>query len=170
MDATGGPTPAGARGGVVTLLLRLAVGGMFVYLGAQKVLVKDPTAFLKALLEYQMFPADMPVLMNTVAATMPWMEILLGAMLVLGIATRGTALAVFLLLAGFSAAIYLRAQGIAAADQKTFCEVAFDCGCGNGVVNVCRKLPENGALILASLIVLFSPSERFSVLPRALRR
>jgi len=157
------------KGGWFTLLLRFAVGGMFIYLGYQKALAKDPSDFLKVLREYQMFPDDMPVLMNTVAAATPWMEMLLGAMLILGIATRGAALTAFVLLVAFSGAIYMRASGIAVDEQIAFCEVAFDCGCGTGVVNVCRKLTENGALVLASLFVLFSPSERFGLWTRMVR-
>jgi hypothetical protein len=38
--------------------------------------------------------------------------------------------------------------------------VRFDCGCGAGEVLICRKLVENGLLILLSGGLLFSRSRR----------
>lgn len=160
---------ARARGGAITLVLRLLVGGMFVYLGAKKVLLQSPSDFLKVLREYAIVPETWWVAQNVIAAVVPWAEMLLGALLVLGVATRGAALSALSLLLVFTGAVYLRAKGIEAGSGQAFCDIAFDCGCGSGVERICRKLAENVTLILASTFVLFSPSTRYSLWPRLVR-
>ena len=44
-----------------------------------------------------------------------------------------------------------------------FCDIAFDCGCGTGVVNVCSKLAQNWTLIVMALVALLVPSRRFAL-------
>ncbi|MFH0946099.1 MAG: DoxX family protein [Planctomycetota bacterium] len=143
----------------IALLARLAMGGMFIYLGLMK--LQDPSVFLKILREYEIFPASQPWLMNLTASALPWMEVFCGGLLVLGIAVRGTALLMLVLMAGFTVAVYLRAAHLAEAGPMPLCSVEFDCGCGTGLVNTCGKLLENGALLLAGLVVLFGSSRRF---------
>ncbi|UCD28996.1 MAG: hypothetical protein JSV03_00490 [Planctomycetota bacterium] len=57
--------------------------------------------------------------------------------------------------------VAVRAIGIYQTGGIPFCDIEFDCGCGGGVVNVCRKLPENTFLLLLSIVVLLSRSRRF---------
>lgn len=137
---------------MLTILARLVVGGYLAWMGWSK--ATDPVAFLKLLRQYDLFPADSPWMINTVAVTLPWVEISAGLMLVLGLLRRGAALTVLLLLAVFTAVVARRGLQIAEADALAFCAVAFDCGCGGGVVNVCRKLAENAGLMLLTLLVL----------------
>jgi uncharacterized membrane protein YphA (DoxX/SURF4 family) len=153
-----GPGSAGIGGSILLLVARLILGGMFVYLGVQKAL--DPVAFLKAIRLYEMVPESWPHLLNFMASVLPWAEILLGALILFGVAVRGAALSMLALLLVFSTAIALRALAVAAREGIAFCMVAFDCGCGLGVERVCRKLPENAALIAAALVVLFSRCRR----------
>lgn len=147
------------RGGVLTLLARLLLGGAFLYLGALK--LQDPVAFLKAIREYHLVPQDHPQLLNFVAAVLPWAEVLLGALLVLGVAVRGTALVFVGLLASFTTAITLRALAEHRELGKAFCEVAFDCGCGTGVEHVCVKLMQNAVLLVVALFLVGSRARRF---------
>ena len=137
---------------------------MFVYLGTRK--IASPVDFLKVIREYEMIPDSMPGLLNLVAAVLPWAEVLLGALLIVGVATRGTALITLVLLAVFTTAITVRALAEKEALGVPFCDIAFDCGCGTGVEQVCRKLPENGALLLLSCWVLATGAARFAVRPR----
>ena len=65
------------------------------------------------------------------------------------------------MLAVFTPAILLRALAIQAAEGTPFFEIAFDCGCGAGVVVIWQKLLTNTALFLAALIGVFSLSRRF---------
>ena len=43
------------------------------------------------------------------------------------------------------------------------CEVAFDCGCGQGVVFFCSKFAENAGLTVLAVLVALSRSRRFSL-------
>jgi len=143
--------------GVPLLAARLIVGGVFIVLGLNK--LRDPVAFLKAVREYQLV-ADGSHLLKFIAAVLPWVEVLCGALLVLGVAIRGNALVLLGLLVVFSGAIAARALEMHAAEGGAFCALKFDCGCGTGVEYVCRKLPENVGLALLALLALASRSRR----------
>lgn len=136
------------------LLSRLTLGVVFIVLGLNK--LEDPVTFLKLIRAYDMVPETTPAMLNVVAATLPWLEIFLGGLVLLGVAVRGTGLAMILLLLVFSGAILLRGLDIAQTSGTPLCEVAFDCGCGTGEEYVCAKLGENGVLLLAGLVVLAS--------------
>ncbi len=145
------------------LIARLLLGATFVVLGFNK--AQNPSDFLKVIREYELVPLDPPVLINSIAAFLPWMEIAWGLMLILGIALRGTALVVLASLAVFTVAIANRALGVSAAGAIPFCEVKFDCGCGTGVEYVCRKLPENVGLMICALLVVLASVHRFALRP-----
>lgn len=154
MSADGSVTAVRERRGpgLFALLARLLLGAVFVAMGWAK--ASDPVAFLKLLREYQMVPAENPWLLNGLAAVLPWFEIVCGTALLLGLWRRGAALLVALMLVGFSYVVWDRARGVAADDDLSFCAVAFDCGCGGGVVNICRKLAENAGLFVLALVTL----------------
>jgi len=124
---------------VLALAGRWALGGFFIYMGLNK--AADPVAFLKLVRQYDLFPT--PLLLNGVAALLPWFEVFCGALLIAGIAVRGAALVVAALLVPFSLAILGRALDLGSAQGIPLCAVKFDCGCGTGEVNACRKLVEN---------------------------
>ncbi|RME38181.1 MAG: hypothetical protein D6788_07980, partial [Planctomycetota bacterium] len=97
------------------------------------------------------------------AVTLPWLEILCGIGLVLGIWTRAAAIVVALMLAGFTPAIFLRAMEIHRNEGTPFFKIAFDCGCGTGVIVTWKKLLENTALFLAAVLTACSRTTVFSV-------
>ncbi|MEM7163900.1 MAG: DoxX family protein [Planctomycetota bacterium] len=140
---------------VLTLLARLAVGGWFIYLGTLK-LMAPPADFLKIINEFEVLPTQPPILINSVAVFLPVLEVIAGACLVLGVFLRGSALAILVSMLGFMPALIFRAMGIQEAEGLSFCQVAFDCGCGTGEVNICKKLTENSALIFGAALALFS--------------
>ena len=110
----------------VTMLIRLALGAYFIYSGLEKAGV--PTDFLKNIHLYQMMPEDPPFFLNAVATVMPWLEIVCGTALVLGVGIRGAAANLLVMLLVFSPAILLRALAIRAEEGTPFFEIAFDCG------------------------------------------
>lgn len=152
------------RTGVPLLLCRLAIGALFIYMGIVK--AREPVTFLKLIREYEMVPDGGWWFLNWSVATLPWIEILCGLLLVLGVGLRGTALVIMAMLAVFTPAIVLRGLGIHNTEQLAFCKIYFDCGCGAGVVNFCGKLAENTALFLGALLILFSRSQRFCLRAR----
>ena len=143
----------------LTMLIRVALGAYFIYSGLEKAGV--PTDFLKNIHLYQMMPEDPPFFLNAVATVMPWLEIVCGTALVLGVGIRGAAANLLVMLLVFSPAILLRALAIRAEEGTPFFEIAFDCGCGAGVVVTWRKLCFNGMLIVGGLVVLFARSRKY---------
>ncbi len=147
------------------VLARWLIGGLFIYMGLKKAL--DPVAFLKLVRQYEMTTS--PLVLNSIAATLPWFETFCGLLLVAGVAVRGTALMLLAMLVPFTAVVWHRALGIAAAKALPFCAVKFDCGCGMGEVFICSKLAENIALILLAAWMLRGSGRklcaRFSLLP-----
>ena len=129
---------------IVTVLARCALGALFIWMGLNKAL--DPVAFLKLLRQYDL--TQTPLLLNCIAATLPWFEMFCGVLLLLGVAVRGTALALLLLLVPFTALVLHRALALHSALDIPFCAVKFDCGCGEGAEFICRKLAENVLLML----------------------
>jgi uncharacterized membrane protein YphA (DoxX/SURF4 family) len=133
-----------------TVAARSSLGALFIYTGFEKGL--DPVSFLKLVRQYDLFQT--PFLLNSIAAALPWFEVFCGAMLVAGIAVRGTALTLALVLIPFTGVVWHRALVLQGARAIPFCAVKFDCGCGAGEEFICRKLLENTVLILAAFWLL----------------
>jgi uncharacterized membrane protein YphA (DoxX/SURF4 family) len=131
---------------VSAVLARWLVGAAFLYMGLNKAL--DPVDFLKLLRQYDLTQSSL--LLNSMAAALPWFEVFCGLLLLAGIAVRGTALTLMAMLVPFTWVVLHRALLLQAAQNIPFCAVKFDCGCGTGEEFVCRKLLENFLLILLS--------------------
>lgn len=131
---------------LAAVLARWFLGILFLYMGLNKAL--HPVEFLKLVREDEL--VQNPLLLNSIAATLPWFEVFCGLLLVAGVAVRGSALMLLLMLVPFTFVVLQRALTIHAALEIPFCAVKFDCGCGTGEIIICRKLIENGVLILLS--------------------
>ena len=133
------------------LLARWWLGAVFIYMGLNKAL-PHPEAFLKLVRQYHM--VDTPVLLNSIAAALPWFEVYCGVLLLAGVAVRGTAINLIAMLVPFTLLVLKQALALAAASGIPFCAVKFDCGCGAGEVYICHKLVENSALLLLAAWLL----------------
>ena len=149
------------RDGVkLALLARVAVGGVFITLACLK--LKAPPDFVRVLGAYDMLPLDPPWLIPFLAMYMPWLELLLGATILVGLLPRGSAYLAFVMLVSFTVAVLIR--GIGYVQEGTpFMEVAFDCGCGTGVVQLWRKLLENGLLIFGAYVLCSTRTKTWSL-------
>lgn len=96
------------------LILRVVLGGVFVYSGALK--LGNPLAFADSIATFQLLP---PQLINVVALALPPFEMIVGAMLLFGIFQRQAAFALLILTVAFM--IFLL-QAIARG-------LEVDCGC-----------------------------------------
>ena len=119
-----GPLSKLMGSGLIPLAVRLLLGGYFIHTGINKVI--DPVAFLKMIRLYEMMPENPPVLLNSIAAVLPWLEIWCGLLLVLGIFVRGSALLILLMLIGFTTAVFLRALNNHQTQQIPFCNIDFN--------------------------------------------
>ena len=96
------------------VLLRLFLGGVFCYASFDKIL--RPSAFAEIIYNYQILPEP---LINLASIFLPWLELLLGLLLILGFWLPGTVLiSDSLLLVFFAALIFNSARGL-----------NIDCGC-----------------------------------------
>ena len=134
----------------VAVLARWLLGALFIYMGFSKAL--HPEQFLKLLRQYDV--VQTPLLLNSIAAALPWFEVFCGALLLAGVAVRGAALVVVAMLVPFTLLVLKRALALHAAQAIPFCAVRFDCGCGTGEVWICGKLAENCLLICLSFWLL----------------
>ena len=88
--------------------LRFLVGGIFIYAAIPKIL--DPGAFAKTVFNYQILPE---ILVNPVAITLPWLELVTGAFIILGIWLQGALIIYNLLMAAFiGALVFNTARGL----------------------------------------------------------
>ena len=153
--------PSWKRAGVnlFTVLARWSLGAAFVCLGVTKAL--HPVDFLKLLRQYDLTQHAM--LLDTLAGALPWFEMFCGLLLLAGVAVRGTALTLVLLLVPFTLLVWHRALLLQMAQNLPFCAVSFDCGCGAGKEFVCRKLSENLVLLGLSIWLLWGRGRQFSL-------
>ena len=87
---------------------RLFLGGIFIYASLDKIF--KPGLFAEAVYNYQILP---DILVNLTALVLPWLELVLGLMLVAGIWLPGAVLLSTLLLLSFSGSlIFNMARGI----------------------------------------------------------
>jgi putative oxidoreductase len=129
------------------LVVRLALGGLFVYAGAVKVL--DPLDFAQNIRNYRLVGQSLSFI---AAVVLPWLEILAGVALASGVWKRASALIISGLLVFF---IVLTLVTIARG-------LDVDCGCfgalsrksGFGVI-----LEDLGMLFMG-LCLLFAPEKR----------
>ena len=77
-------------------VFRLVVGGVFIWAGLLKIF--DPLGFAQAIANYRVFPHWMSFML---ALALPWMEVICGAFLVLGLFRRSSSLLLSLFLVGF---------------------------------------------------------------------
>lgn len=100
------------------LLLRLIIGGIFIYAGVLK--ERTPQEFADNIAAYQLLPA---ALINLVALGLPFFEIMIGLMLIIGFRLRLAACSTLLLILVFAIAL---ASALARG-------LNIDCGCfGDG--------------------------------------
>jgi len=137
------------------LAARLVVGGVWIYAGAIK--LPDPDGSVAAVRAYEMLPGDSAV---TVGHLLPVLEVVVGAMLVLGVLVRGAAVVSALLFVMFILGIVsVWARGI-----------EIDCGCfgGGGYdPDATSKYPweiaRDVALLALSLFLAWLPRSRWAL-------
>jgi uncharacterized membrane protein YphA (DoxX/SURF4 family) len=141
------------------VLIRWLLGGLFLYMGFNK--VAHPVEFLKLVRQYDL--VQWHIALNLIASLLPWFEVFCGLLLISGVAVRGSALMLVLMLIPFTVVVIRRALALHAAGGLPFCAIKFDCGCGTGEVFICRKIVENSGMILLSAGLLFCRTGRLSL-------
>lgn len=68
----------------LTLLARVAIGGMYLFASYDKII--HPALFAKSIWQYHLVPGS---LINLIALGLPWLELVIGVALIVGISYRG---------------------------------------------------------------------------------
>ena len=138
---------------VLILLIRVILGLVFIYASYDKIL--DPGKFARDIANYHIIPFGLE---NSIAIILPWIELLIGLGIILGIFLDGS---VFLS-GGFLVLFILM---IFQAMMRGF---NIECGCGlkEGDLVGWRKLIENFTLFGGACLILLSKKRIFEFYPR----
>jgi uncharacterized membrane protein YphA (DoxX/SURF4 family) len=126
-------------GDVIGVLARLGLSAVWLFSGVAK--AADPRETVVAVRAYQLFPEP---LVGVIAGSLPYLEIALGILLLLGLATRLTAILSAILFVAFIAGV------ISAAARG----LSIDCGCFGGGGDVAVGQTAYTAEILRDLLFL----------------
>ena len=99
---------------ILNFILRLVLGGIFLYAGAIKIV--NPAAFATGIGNYRLLAHEW---LNLLAITLPWIEVIAAAVLIAGVWKRASALLIALMLVVFLVAI----------GQAVARNLNIDCGC-----------------------------------------
>lgn len=102
------PSPENTASRYLALAARLVMAGVFMYASFDK--IRHPAEFAEAVYNYQLLP---DFLINLSALILPWFELILGVLLLLGIWMPGSVVAINLLMVTFLTALVInKARGL----------------------------------------------------------
>jgi uncharacterized membrane protein YphA (DoxX/SURF4 family) len=135
------------------VLFRIVTGGVFVFSGFIK-LISPSEEFAEVIRSYQLAPES---LLYPLALVIPWIEVLSGAFLVLGLFSRTAAALVAFQLAGFMTVLSIViATGIDLEDCGCFAALGFK-------ETPLQALIRDAVLLAMVLVFIFSRNRSFSL-------
>lgn len=140
---------------LLTAIVRLTVGATFIIASIYK--IKDPVNFAKTIWYYHLVPGD---LINLIALILPWVELLCGVALILGLFYHGAVVLVNVMTVTF----------IFALSTTIIRGLDIDCGCfkaGQAATKAAwEALTFDVVLILFTVQLLFSRSKQWMLSSR----
>lgn len=126
-------------------IFRIIIAIVFIYAGAEK--ISDPEAFAVSISNYKLLPT---ITVNLLAIYLPWLELVSGILLLLGISVKENSAIILSLLIVFTLGVIISlVRGL-----------NIDCGCfGNDNKIGLLKLFENLLLIIASVLLVLKGSD-----------
>lgn len=132
---------------VMLLVLRVALGGVFLWAAYAK--FENPQAFADSIKGFKLLPPEGDHLVVLATFAVPWVEALAGAVLVLGLWSRGAGLVLLVNLLAFIAAIVsVLERGIS---TKCGCFGKFSPFCPE-TITTCN-IVQNGVLAVVALVI-----------------
>jgi uncharacterized membrane protein YphA (DoxX/SURF4 family) len=135
----------------VLLVFRLIVGGIFIWAGFSK--IADPLSFAQNIKNYQLVGQTLSFL---TAIFLPWVELIAGFWLIIGLYQKSSALLISCLLFFFIVLVAItKARGL-----------NVDCGCFGTFSRQADwwLIAEDSLWLAISLVLLFSPANDFCLL------
>jgi uncharacterized membrane protein YphA (DoxX/SURF4 family) len=134
----------------VVFAARLILGVVFIYASLEK--IQNPAGFAQAIYNYRMVPE---ALINIMAIVLPWLELICGILIIVGVFVRGSALLIGAMLAVF----------IVALSSAILRGLDISCGCftlegGRGIAG--KTLVEDILLMICVAIALLHGVKVFS--------
>ena len=138
---------------IIVLTARILVGGILIYASASKII--DPGGFARAIDNYHIIPFGLE---NIMAIILPWLELIVGICLIIGVFIDGAAFLVIIMMVVFISAITF----------AIFNGYNIECGCGlkPGELVGIRKIIEDLIYLILALIILKRPNRRFEFFPK----
>lgn len=131
------------------LVTRIVLGFIFIYAGAEK--IADPEAFAISISNYRLLPI---VTTNFFAITLPWIELVAGVLLILGITVKENSSILFSMLLVFTIAIII----------SLLRGLSIDCGCyGKGSQIGLLKIGENTLMLIGFVLLMIFDSNLFKL-------
>jgi len=125
----------------VSRFMQYILGGVFIFSGLQK--ISNLNGFLLVVKNYKLLPASAE---NWIAIILPWIEFIIGSLLLLGIYIRHSALSAFMILILFILVITINiVRGI-----------EFSCGCFSLSLEKSNKITTIGWLLRDFILLLMS--------------
>jgi len=137
----------------LSLITRLVVGVVFIYAAMDKIAL--PAQFARIVYNYHMVPGD---LINMMAVIMPWLELICGVSVILGLYKEGGLLILNILMVVFMIAITVNI--IRGVDLECGCFTVSSKARGSALSLLFRDL----GLFVLSLYALINRSSRFQLL------
>ena len=135
------------------LIIRLAVGLIFIYAAIDKII--NPAQFARLVYNYHLLPGG---LVNLMAIILPWIEMICGISLILGIYKKGSILIINVMIIMFVVAIGINM--IRGVDLK--------CGCftvsANAKSNALNLLVRDVGLLILTIYLFINRSVRFDLI------
>ena len=134
------------------VLLRIIVGCVFIFASIDK--ISDPQAFAASINNYRIISGSVALLVATI---LPWVELLSGLGVLLGVFARGSAFLTLTMLVAFTALVL----------SAMFRGLDISCGCftqdpAAGKIGW-MKIGENAILVLMNVLVFRAPEHRYSI-------
>lgn len=138
---------------IIVLFARILIGGILIYASISKII--DPVVFARAIGNYHLIPFGLE---NSMSIVLPWVELIVGICLILGIFIDGAAFLVIVMMIVFIVAI-------------TFAILSgynIECGCGlkPGELVGIQKLIEDLTYLILAWMILKRPNHRFELYPK----
>lgn len=138
---------------IIVLIARLLIGGILIYASFNKIV--DPGGFAKAIANYHLIPFGLE---NIMAIILPWLELIIGLCLIIGVFIDGAAFLVIIMMVVFISAItYAILNGY-----------NIECGCGlkPGELIGIQKIIEDITYLILAWMILKRPNHRFELYPK----
>ena len=138
---------------IIVLIARLLIGGILIYASFDKIV--NPGEFARAINNYNIIPFGLE---NSMAIIIPWLELIIGLCLVLGVFIDGASFLVIMLMIIFIVAIsYAILSGY-----------NIECGCGlnPGELVGIQKIIEDFTYLILAWIIIKRPIRKFELYPR----